>query len=591
MRTYIYMGDQNQNQNQNRREMGDELTTVEDNISITSIEPNDDPRIIITMSATQVDDDDQILDAGDHHDHGHVIDDDAVSASAPPMESSSPEGTSTSTTSPSVSRKPLLLSIVPTNNINRAAATPKSHTPNFFTPLGSPIRRAIQLTKFDPRSQDHDAWLPITESRNGNAYYAAFHTLCSGIGIPALVLPVSFTILGWTWGVISLTLAFIWQLYTLWLLVKLHESTKTGMRYSRYLQLFSATFGDKMAKIFAVFPIYYLSGGTCCALIIVGGSSMKLFYEIVCGHDCTSKPLTAVEWYLVFTCAAVLLSQLPNLNSIAGVSLVGAITAIGYCTIMWLVAVTEGRLDGVSYDPIRENTNTAMVFSVLNALGIISFAFKGHNLTLEIQATMPSSEKKPSHVPMWRGVKVAYLVIAMCLFPLAIGGYWAYGHKIPPNGGMMTAIYEYHGRDTSQWVLGLTSLFIVMNAVSSFQIFGMPMFDDMESKYIKRMRKPCPWWIRSISRAMFGYGCFFIAVAIPFLGSFAGLIGGISIPITFAYPCFLWLKVKKPKKYSFMWFLNWGLGLLGTVLSIILIAAGIYVVIDTGIQVSFFKPQ
>lgn len=140
-----------------------------------------------------------------------------------------------------------------------------------------------------------------------------------------------------------------------------------------------------MAKIFAVFPIYYLSGGTCCALIIVGGSSMKLFYEIVCGHDCTTKPLTAVEWYLVFTCAAVLLSQLPNLNSIAGVSLVGAITAIGYCTIMWLVAVTEGRLDGVSYDPIRENTNTAMVFSVLNALGIISFAFKGHNLTLEIQ--------------------------------------------------------------------------------------------------------------------------------------------------------------------------------------------------------------
>lgn len=180
-------------------------------------------------------------------------------------------------------------------------------------------------------------------------------------------------------------MAFIWQLYTLWLLVKLHESKETGMRYSRYLQLFSSTFGDKMKNIFAVFPIYYLSGGTCCALIIVGGSSMKLFYEILCGHECTSKPLTTVEWYLVFTCAAVVLSQLPNLNSIAGVSLIGAITAIGYCTIMWLVAVTEGRLDGVSYDPKKENSNTAMIFSILNSLGIIAFAFKGHNLTLEIQ--------------------------------------------------------------------------------------------------------------------------------------------------------------------------------------------------------------
>lgn len=139
-----------------------------------------------------------------------------------------------------------------------------------------------------------------------------------------------------------------------------------------------------MGKLFALFPIMYLSGGTCVALIIVGGSTMKLFFQIVCGH-CSAKPLTTVEWYLVFTCAAVVLSQLPNLNSIAGVSLVGAVTAIGYCTTMWMISVTEGRLDGVSYDPIKEEDNMAMIFSVLNALGIIAFAFRGHNLTLEIQ--------------------------------------------------------------------------------------------------------------------------------------------------------------------------------------------------------------
>lgn len=124
------------------------------------------------------------------------------------------------------------------------------------------------------------------------------------------------------------------------------------------------------------------------ALIIVGGSSLKLFFEIVCGHECNAKPLTTVEWYLVFTSAAVVLSQLPNLNSIAGVSLIGAITAIGYCTIMWLVAVTEGRLDGVSYHPVKEQFNIAMIFSVFNALGIIAFAFRGHNLILEIQVIL-----------------------------------------------------------------------------------------------------------------------------------------------------------------------------------------------------------
>lgn len=49
------------------------------------------------------------------------------------------------------------------------------------------------LTRLDPQ----DAWLPITESRSGNAYYAAFHTLCAGIGFQALLLPVAFSFLGW----------------------------------------------------------------------------------------------------------------------------------------------------------------------------------------------------------------------------------------------------------------------------------------------------------------------------------------------------------------------------------------------------------
>jgi hypothetical protein len=73
------------------------------------------------------------------------------------------------------------------------------------TPLASPVRKAVatvrgcleevgHITRLaDPR----DAWLPITESRSGNAYYAAFHNLSSGIGFQALVLPAAFASLGW----------------------------------------------------------------------------------------------------------------------------------------------------------------------------------------------------------------------------------------------------------------------------------------------------------------------------------------------------------------------------------------------------------
>ncbi|CAN4107306.1 unnamed protein product [Withania somnifera] len=494
--------------------------------------------------------------------------------------------------SPSLSRSPLLHTGDHASGTapNRTVKTPRSRglTPRFITPLGSPLRKALKMTRLDPQ----DAWLPITESRNGNAYYAAFHTLSSGIGIQALVLPVAFTILGWAWGIISLTLAFVWQLYTLYLMVQLHENHETGLRYNRYLQLACATFGEKLGKLVAAFPIGYLSAGTCCALIIIGGSTAKLLYQTLCGATCSNpKPLTTVEWYLVFTCAAVVLAQLPNLNSIAGISLVGAITAVGYCTALWTVSVAEGRIPNVSYDPVRKGSQVARMFNLLNALGIIAFAFRGHNLILEIQATMPSSEKHPSRVPMWKGVQFSYLLIAICLFPLAIGGYWAYGHLIPANGSMLTALFAFHSRDVSQYVLALISIFVIINAVSSFQIYAMPMFDDMESAYTTRSKEACPWWLRSIFRAIFGFVSFFIAVAIPFLGSFTGLIGGIALPITFAHPCFMWLKVKKPKQYSLSWWVNWGLGLLGIGLSGILIAAGLYVVIDTGVKISFFNPQ
>ena len=58
---------------------------------------------------------------------------------------------------------------------------------------------------------------------------------------------------------------------------------------------------------------------------------------------------------------------------------------------------------------------------------------------------MPSSEKHPSRVPMWRGVRFAYLLIAMCLYPLAIGGYWAYGDSVryAPNFLFYVCSFEF----------------------------------------------------------------------------------------------------------------------------------------------------
>ncbi|XP_065036987.1 lysine histidine transporter-like 8 [Musa acuminata AAA Group] len=475
-------------------------------------------------------------------------------------------------------------------------ASPRFLSPSMSSALGTPMKRVLvnlrgyleevgHLTKLNPQ----DAWLPITESRHGNAHYAAFHNLNAGIGFQALLLPVAFAFLGWSWGIIALTVAYFWQLYTLWILVKLHEALP-GRRYNRYVELAQAAFGERFGVWLALFPTIYLSAGTAAALILIGGETLKLFFQIVCGSLCSSNPLSTVEWYLVFTFLCIVLSQLPNLNSIAGLSLIGALTAITYTCMAWLLSVGQERPPSVSYQPLSSPSLGAAAYSVSNALGIIAYAFRGHNLALEIQATMPSTFKHPAHVPMWRGAKVAYLLIAMCFFPIAIGGFWAYGNLMPA-GGILNALYAFHSRDISRGLLATTFLLVVFHCLTSFQIYSMPVFDSFEAGYTSRTNRPCSIWVRSGFRVFYGLISFFVGVALPFLSSLAGLLGGLSLPVTFAYPCFMWIRMKQPPRFSFDWYLNWSLGIVGMAFSLAFSVGGVWSMINSGIQLKFFKPN
>lgn len=156
---------------------------------------------------------------------------------------------------------------------------------------------------------------------------------------------------------------------------------------------------------------------------------------------------------------------------------------------------------------------------------------------------------------------------------------------------MLNAFYKYHGNNTSHALLATISLLVLISCLTSFQIYGMPAFDNLELMYIRRNNKPCPRWLRSVCRLFFGCLTFFIAVALPFLPSLVGLIGGVSLPITLAYPCFMWISLRKPQKYSLSWFLNWVIGILGMLLSILVVTGAIWSIVTYGIEIHFFKPR
>ncbi|KAK9284240.1 hypothetical protein L1049_023409 [Liquidambar formosana] len=317
--------------------------------------------------------------------------------------------------SPSLSKAPLLNS---TDHIEAPPApsktprTPKistprtSLTPRFITPLGSPVRKALRLTKLDPQ----DAWLPITESRNGNAYYAAFHTLCSGIGVQAL-------------------------LYSPW--PSPYLAGLLGILVCDWLQDVGNNRFDCGIRMAALHPM-----GTCPsprsrrnwdALQQIHPTLQRNFREdagLIPNHVPIRWYMRSADHHRWLHLEAILPDPMCSHMHREAIDDGGMVLGL-YIRRRPIISAAQlefhsrrvadrshhgnrvlyvdmggvrgrGRLPGVSYDPVGANTDIATLFGVLNALGIIAFAFRGHNLILEIQATMPSSEKHPSHVPMWR---------------------------------------------------------------------------------------------------------------------------------------------------------------------------------------------
>lgn len=102
------------------------------------------------------------------------------------------------------------------------------------------------------------------------------------------------------------------------------------------------------------------------------------------------------------------------------------------------------------------------MFNFFSALGDVAFAYAGHNVVLEIQATIPSTPEKPSKGPMWKGVVVAYIVVALCYFPVALVGYWMFGNSVDDN------ILET--LEKPAWLIATANMFVVIHVIGSYQV-------------------------------------------------------------------------------------------------------------------------
>ncbi|OQU77739.1 hypothetical protein SORBI_3009G095640 [Sorghum bicolor] len=394
-----------------------------------------------------------------------------------------------------------------------------------------------------------DDWLPITSSRTAKWYYSAFHNVTAMVGAGVLGLPFAMSQLGW---------------YVHGGELEMHEMIP-GKRFDRYHELGQHAFGDRLGLWIIVPQQLIVEVGTDIVYMVTGGQCLRKFHDLVCRGRC--KDIRLTYWIIIFGSVHFPLSQFPNFNSISAVSAAAAVMSLTYSMIAFVTSVVKGAEEAtvagavVDYG-LRANTTSGRVFGVLNGLGAVAFAYAGHNVVLEIQATIPSTPEKPSKKPMWLGVVVAYAIVALCYFCVAFAGYYAFGNSVEPN--VLISL------DKPRWLIAAANLMVVVHVVGSYQVYAMLVFDMIETVLVMKHKFTPGIRLRLIARSAYVAATMFVGMTFPFFDGLLGFFGGFGFaPTTYYIPCIIWLMLRKPKKYSQSWFINIICIVIGVLLTLI----------------------
>ncbi|CAN0890089.1 Lysine histidine transporter-like 5, partial [Linum grandiflorum] len=427
---------------------------------------------------------------------------------------------------------------------------------------------------------DLSNWLPITASRKAKWWYSTFHNVTAMVGAGVLGLPFAMSELGWAPGLIAISLSWLITFYSLWQMVEMHELVP-GKRFDRYHELGQHAFGEKLGY-WIVFPQQLLvQVASDIVYMVTGGKSLKKATELAFPQ---TENIRQTYFILIFCIIQLFLSQTPNFNSLKIVSILAALMSGCYSMIAFVASIVKGVRGGghgVSYK-LRASTKPGVVFEVLNGLGEIAFAFAGHSVVLEIQATIPSTPDKPSKKPMWKGVIAAYAIVIVCYGSVAASGYWAFGNKVDDD--ILISL------EHPNWLISAANFMVFIHVIGSYQIFAMPMFDTIEGFLVRRCNFTPSRPLRVIARSLYVALTAFIGMCVPFFGGLLGFFGGLVFASTsYFLPCIIWLVVKRPSAWSCHWCASWISIIVGVSIALLAPVGGMRNIIMSARSYKFFS--
>ncbi|RIA05426.1 hypothetical protein BRARA_K00247 [Brassica rapa] len=166
--------------------------------------------------------------------------------------------------------------------------------------------------------------------------------------------------------------------------------------------------------------------------------------------------------------------------------------------------MSKGVREDVEYG-YKAKSTAGMVFNFFSGLGDVAFAYAGQNV-------------KPSKGPMWKGVIVAYIIVALCYFPVALVGYYNFGNS-------------------PAWLIATANIFVVIHVIGSYQIYAMPVFEMMETLLVKKLNFRPTTILRFCVRSFYVAATMFLGMTFPIFGGLLAFFGGFAFAPTTYFVC------------------------------------------------------
>ncbi|KAL9254423.1 Amino acid permease 8-like protein [Drosera capensis] len=380
---------------------------------------------------------------------------------------------------------------------------------------------------------------------HGTFWSAFAHAFTAIVGSGILAIPWSVAQLGWILGPVTLVVFAIITFYTAILLMDCYRVADSGIRNNNYIDAVKTILGIPLPN----------------------RTTKKSICHHVKGKDATCTG--SGNWYMIlYGIMQLILSQFPNLEKAALLSVIAAITSFGYAFIALGLSIAKfasdprykgslklGMAGGDLSSPVR-------VWQVFQALGNIAFAYSYSMVLLEIEDTLktPPSESKT----MKRVTISAITTTAFFYIFLGCMGYAAFGNGVP--GNILTVSFGPF------WIVDIANIAIIVHLVTAYQVFAQPIYAGSE-KWLMSRYSTTPFFnkaysmkfpftnstirctlCKSLWRMILVIFTTIIAMSIPFFNAILGFLGAMSFwPLTVHFPVSMYMKQAKIKKGSRTW--------------------------------------